>query len=132
MRVPRPAESSCAASFNFVDSAELGYPAAAFICPASGCGKRVAILYGGSIFACRHCHRLVYRCQRESSDDRAIRRADKIRDRLGWTPGIMNGPGGKPKGMRWRTYYGLVAEHEKNVSVALVGASRKFGIKIEI
>ena len=103
-----------------------------FICPVSGCGKRVAILYGGSIFACRHCHRLVYRCQRESIDDRAIRRADKIRARLDWVPGIANGQGSKPKGMRWRTYYRLVAEHQKNVSVALAGASRKFGIKIEI
>ncbi|MDH5694857.1 MAG: hypothetical protein OEZ47_17305 [Gammaproteobacteria bacterium] len=24
-----------------------------FLCPARGCGKRVAILYGGAIFACR-------------------------------------------------------------------------------
>ena len=29
-----------------------------FRCPASGCNRRVAILYGGSIFACRHCYRL--------------------------------------------------------------------------
>ena len=29
---------------------------AAFICPAAGCGRRVAILYGGGNFACRHCY----------------------------------------------------------------------------
>ena len=34
----------------------LGGWRAWFICPAVGCGRRVAILYGGSIFACRHCY----------------------------------------------------------------------------
>src|SRR5262245_28064152 len=30
-----------------------------FICPGAGCGRRVAILYGGAaVFACRKCHRL--------------------------------------------------------------------------
>ena len=38
-----------------------------FLCPAKGCGRRVAILYLGNagIFACRHCYRLVYRSQRQ-------------------------------------------------------------------
>ena len=54
-----------------------------FICPARGCGKRVAILYGGGIFACRHCYRLAYPSQREGTHDRAMRQADKIRARLG-------------------------------------------------
>jgi len=36
-----------------------------FICPAVGCGRRVAILYGGGIFACRHCYRLAYPSARE-------------------------------------------------------------------
>lgn len=76
-----------------------------FICPIQGCGRRVAILYLGSrYFACRHCYRLAYASQRESASDRAMRRADKLRERLGWEPGILNGEGGKPKGMRWRTY----------------------------
>ena len=77
-----------------------------FLCPAVGCGKRrVAILYGGSIFACRHCHQLAYPSQRETYDDRAARRADKIRERLGWEQGILNPKGWqKPKGMHWRTF----------------------------
>ncbi len=54
-----------------------------FICPARGCGKRVAILYGGGIFACRHGYRLACPSQREAADDRAARRADRIRARLG-------------------------------------------------
>jgi hypothetical protein len=74
-----------------------------------GCGRRVAILFGGSIFACRHCHKLAYECQRETDDDRAMRRADTIRRRLGWGAGIANPEGGKPKGMHWRTFERLKA-----------------------
>jgi len=83
-----------------------------FLCPATGCGRRVAILYGGSIFACRHCHRLAYASSREDVGDRAIRKADQIRDRLGWKPGVLNAPGGKPKWMRWNTFARLVSEHD--------------------
>ncbi|NOD31849.1 MULTISPECIES: hypothetical protein [Ruegeria] len=83
-----------------------------FACPARGCGRRVAKLYGGRIFACRHCHQLAYPSQRETTFQRNQRRADKIRERLGWLndPDLMEGT--KPKGMHWRTYYRLVAELE--------------------
>ncbi len=103
-----------------------------FLCPAVGCGRRVAFLHGGSIFACRHCYRLAYRSQRETADDRAGRRADKIRERLGWEPGILNGAGGKPKGMRWQTFWRLSAEHNAFVNESLTGAMLRFGVKIEI
>ncbi len=59
---------------------------------------RLAVPYGGKVFACRHCHRLAYTCQREADYDRVTRRADTLRDRLGWKPGILNGEGLKPKG----------------------------------
>src|SRR3981081_1806868 len=72
-----------------------------FICPAVGCGRRVEILYGGGIFACRHCYRLAYASSREDVCDRAARRADRLRARLGWEPGILNGNGGQPKWMGW-------------------------------
>ena len=98
-----------------------------FLCPAAGCGRRVAILYRGGIFACRHCCRLAYPCQRETDDDRAARRADTIRRRLGWKPGILNGEGGKPKGMHWRTFERLHAEHNDFVNASLAGMMRKFG-----
>ena len=91
-----------------------------FICPAQGCGRRVAKLYlGGAIFACRHCYRLAYSSQRESTDDRATRRADKIRDRLKWEPGILNGHGIKPKGMHSHTYQRLTIKHDAHVGISL-------------
>ena len=90
-----------------------------FRCPAVGCGGRVAILYGGTIFACRHCYRLAYSSQRENLDDRATRRADKIRDRLKWEPGILNGHGIKPKGMHSRTYQRLTIQHDAHVGISL-------------
>ncbi|MFO1371429.1 MAG: hypothetical protein U1F42_03225 [Candidatus Competibacteraceae bacterium] len=102
-----------------------------FRCPARGCGRRVAILYGGAIFACRRCYRLAYPSQREASHERATRRADKIRARLGWEPGILNGEDGKPKGMHWRTYERLSAEVEKWTAVSAVEVMRRFGVGLE-
>ena len=100
-----------------------------FLCPASGCYRRVAILYlgGSGIFACRHCYKLVYECQREKADDRSARRADRIRDKLGWERGILNTNGGKPKGMHWKTYQRLTARHDAYVDVSLRGMAKRFG-----
>ena len=99
-----------------------------FLCPAKGCGRRVAVLYGGSIFACRHCHQLAYPSQRETDYDRAARRANKIRERLGWEQGIFNPKGWKkPKGMHWRTFERLNTEHDAFVSESLSGIANEFG-----
>ena len=92
-----------------------------WLCPAVGCGRRVAVLFGGPVFACRHCQRLAYKCQRETPNDRCIRRADKLRDRLGWVAGIVHGAGDKPKGMHWRTFEGMQASHDADVRRALAG-----------
>ncbi len=99
-----------------------------FRCPSPGCGQRVAILFGGSIFACRHCHKLAYACQRETDDHRAMRRADTIRRRLGWRAGIANPPGGKPKGMHWRTYERLTYEHNVFAMKSFAGSSAKLAL----
>lgn len=97
-----------------------------FICPAQGCGRRVAKLFlGGAIFACRHCYKLAYACQRETYDDRAARRADTIRRRLGWDVGILNLPGGKPKGMHSRTYQRLTIKHDAHVGISLNHMARR-------
>jgi len=99
-----------------------------FLCPAKGCGRRVAILYGGLIFACRHCHKLAYQCQRETDDDRAMRRADIIRRRLGWRAGIGNPEGGKPKGMHWRTFQRLKAEYHAYANASWAGIAERLGL----
>lgn len=109
-------------------SCNLGGHRPWFRCPALGCGRRVAILYGGAIFACRHCYRLAYPSQCETYDDRALRKADRIRDRLGWFPGVMHGHGLKPKGMHWATYRRLVEEHDLLVDIAFAGMEQRMGV----
>jgi hypothetical protein len=99
----------------------LGGHRVCWLCPALGCGRRVAVLYGGRVFSCRQCNGLAYRSQRETDDDRATRRANTMRRRLGWEPGILNDDGGKPKGMHWRTYWRLRAEHNSAMNRALAG-----------
>jgi hypothetical protein len=101
-----------------------------FRCPAAGCGRRVALLYLGNagIFACRHCYQLAYECERENTDDRATRQADKIREHLGWDAGILNLKGGKPKGMHWRTFERLDARHDAFVGVSLAGMAKRLGL----
>ena len=71
-------------------------------CPC--CGRRVAVLWGGSTYACRHCQKLAYQSTRNSSESQAFARADKLRARLGWCAGIAHPPGGKPKGMHQKTF----------------------------
>ncbi len=103
-----------------------------FLCPAAGCGQRVAVLYCGTIFACRHCHQLAYPSQREDRASLMIRKADKIRDRLGWVPGIVNGSGQKPKGMRWQTYSRLCSEEARLADVALSMEMQKLLLKTDM
>ena len=104
-----------------------------FTCPAVGCGRRVAILYlGNNIFACRHCYKLVYQSQRETKSRRGYRGAGKIRSKLAWSPGIANLPGGKPKGMHWKTYYRLLDKHTKyfnDVYEAMVATMKKLELR---
>lgn len=98
-----------------------------FRCPVRGCGRRVAILYGGEIFACRQCFQLAYPCQREVYFERWARRANKIRARLGWEPGILNGKGWeKPKSMHWRTFKRLVSKHDDLAEASLHAISSRF------
>ena len=106
----------------------LGGQRAWFLCPAKGCGRRVAVLFGGSIFACRHCHKLAYQCQRETDYERAMRRANTIRRRLGWDAGIFNPEGGKPKWMHWRTFERLKSEYDAFTIASWGGIALQLGL----
>ena len=80
-----------------------------FVCPGlvNGivCGRRVAKLHGsGRYFLCRHCCRLAHASQSEDRWDRMLRRANKIRQRLGGDPGMFALLPSRPKGMWKRTY----------------------------
>ncbi len=110
-------------------SCNYGGKRAWFLCPAKGCGRRVAVLYAGSIFACWHCHKLAYLCQRETPPDRAIRRANRIRRRLGWKEGILNPNGDKPKGMHWHTFERLTHQHNVLFKTSLDGMSQQLGLR---
>lgn len=102
-----------------------------FTCPAIGCGRRVAILYaGGKYFACRHCYKLAYKSQRETDEDRLIRKAEKIRQKLDWEPGILNRNGWKPKGMHWKTFERLQVAHDACAHRSLVGLAK--ALKIDL
>jgi hypothetical protein len=83
----------------------LGGSRAWWLCP--NCSERIAVLYGWGVFRCRKCCDLHYQCQSETDADRTLRRAGKLRKRLGWEPGIINPRGGRPRGMHWKTYLQL-------------------------
>ena len=86
-------------------SCHYGGQRAWFLCPARGCGRRVAILYlGGSVFACRHCYQLSYNSQRDPPYMRALSRAQAIREKLGGSGSMAEPFPWKPKGMHWTTY----------------------------
>src|SRR5262245_8356835 len=58
------------------------------ICPGAEkethCGRRVCKLYlAGRYFLCRHCYGLAYASQRDGPQDRRLRRAHKLRQRVG-------------------------------------------------
>ena len=91
------------------------------LCPVATCQRRVAVLYGGPVFACRHCLDLVYPSQREARVERSLRQASALTRRLGgesqgWRAGTR-----KPRGMHWRTYRRLEAARAGYVGKVLAG-----------
>jgi hypothetical protein len=102
-----------------------------FICPGVvngiACRRRVAKLYGpGRYFLCRHCYRLAHASQSEDEWDRTLRRAGKIRQRLGGHPGTDQPFPPKPKGMWRRTYERL---HDRAFE-AEMSADEAFAIRV--
>ena len=100
-----------------------------FLCPR--CWKRVAVLYGaGKYFLCRHCYDLTYSSQQEGKADRLMRKARKIRARLGASNNLMKPILFKPKNMHQNTFDRLrrEANHASNRSMIIIG--QRFGINV--
>jgi hypothetical protein len=95
-----------------------------FLCPGFACGRRVAVLVaGGRLFLCRHCYRLPYASTLETRTDRLLRKANKIRKRLGGEPGALSDFPERSKGMHHSTYErlreeALMAEERGLIEVA--------------
>ena len=70
----------------------------------------------------------VYASSREDAGDRATRHADRLRARLGWEPGILNGEGDKPKWKRWCTFERLAARHDDLVGRSMQAMMLKLGL----
>jgi hypothetical protein len=103
-----------------------------FICPGVvngiSCGRRVAKLHGpGRYFLCRHCYRLSHASQSEGAWDRRLRRANKIRQRLGGDRGMAAPFPPKPRGMWRRTYERL----REQAFEAEMRAEEAFAIRAE-
>ena len=93
----------------------FGGTRAFFICPGPGdgadCGRRITKLHLlQCYFLCRHCNQLAYASQYEQPWKRALRRASKLKQRLGVGGGIAEPLPDKPKGMWTRTYGCLLDE----------------------
>lgn len=98
-----------------------------FLCPAAGCGRRVAILYNARrYFLCRHCYCLAYESQREDEGDRALRKAQTIRKRLGGSANMTMPFPMKPKWMRWHTYEHLREKAEALTQKSLIAVAHRF------
>src|SRR6516165_8052133 len=87
----------------------FGGSRAYFICPGPGdgteCGRRITKLHlYRHYFLCRHCNQLAYASQYEETWQRALRRANKLKQRLGIGVGIDEPFPVKSKGMWARTY----------------------------
>ncbi|MGH9961368.1 MAG: hypothetical protein ACREBC_30285, partial [Pyrinomonadaceae bacterium] len=102
-----------------------------FVCPGWGCGRRVATLYAaGSRVLCRNCLGLSYPSQREDAGDRALRRAQRIRMKLGGSPNMTLPFPPKPKWMRWETYWRLRTRADNTTQRYLLALAERFKLRV--
>jgi hypothetical protein len=100
---------------NSLVGVSLGGKRPYFVCPGvvngNDCARTVVKLYcAGRYYLCRHCYRLAYASQAEDRWDRASRRANKHRRRLGGETGGLSEIPERPKGMWHRSYQRLLSE----------------------
>lgn len=89
------------------------------------CGLRRSALYVRSDrLECRYCLDLCYSSQNENQRMRWIKRAEKLRERLGWIPGVFMPLGRKPPRMHWKTYYRLTNELDALTNALLGNVSK--------
>jgi len=89
-----------------------------FVCPGVvkgvSCGRRVAKLYlKNRYFLCRYCHDLTYTSRQETGWYAALRRCQRIRQKLGASVNMTESFPNKPKGMHNRTYRRLFLEYKQ-------------------
>jgi hypothetical protein len=86
-----------------------------FVCSGvrgGSCGRRVAVLFDKGLFTCRSCCRLVYSSQQETPKFRRIRRARKIRARLGGGESLADPFPERPRGMHRSSYARICRAYE--------------------
>lgn len=99
------------------------------VCPHCS-SRREALYVSGDRLSCRQCLDLRYDSQHVNRRGRMFRRADKIRARLGWPPGVLAPELGKPDKMHWRTYLRLRAELDAMTN-ALLGCVNDWAQRAE-
>jgi hypothetical protein len=96
----------------------LGGKRAWAICPR--CSRRVAILFDrAGQFGCRTCCGLTYSSRQETPKFRSIRKARKMREKLGGGESLVAPFPPKPKGMHWATYRRLGRRYDAAVARAV-------------
>lgn len=73
-----------------------------FRCPR--CGRRVAVLFAGRRFLCRHCYGIAYAVENEDKLSRLLRRSSKLRERVNAKHSTSYPVEDRPKGMHQRTF----------------------------
>jgi hypothetical protein len=96
--------------FSFTEQ-HLGGHRRWFMCLS--CRRKCAVLYGGTHYRCRKCWNLAYTSQHEQPYQRAVSKAQKLRQRLGGSASLDEPFPPKPKGMHWRTYNSLRKRGER-------------------
>lgn len=102
-----------------------------FLCPR--CGARCLKLYMNSpYFICRTCANLAYNCQREKEADRLMRRARKIRRKIGASMSMLDSIllWNKPKRMRWDTFIQLKSQVQNFESMVWSIAAKELGLRM--
>jgi hypothetical protein len=100
-----------------------------FICPGTGCGRRVGKLFlKDSYFLCRHCHKLAYESQRLPRRFRLLKKCRKIDKKLGLESPSSLSYATKPKGMHWKTFHTLLErgmQADMNATAEIAGMINK-------